>query len=487
MPEIRAGHMIAGHRLLERIGSGRFGEVWKADYQGRNVALKLFDTRLHPDHVRREAFAQSSLSRLDGRSGRFFPRIEAVELDHTPPYLRMELVEGRSLEDVLAERTLPLSDRLALGRNILEALAVAHGHGFVHGDLSPGNVLIAADGSVKLIDVGFGGRSEEGMRDIERSGEADEQWMGVASPLYAAPERFRAEFLAGGAKAADVFSFGKILYALMTGETPLVIKPVSRKRPALSAAWDDFLFRCLEEDPGRRFSDAPAALADFDRIHGAELREGEFRAECPECGARMSIPGRWDGERFTCRGCALTLEVLFYDEERRHASTAVVADAQEAMREEIEFLDEDPPRPAADDRARKFCLACGRGIYAEAKKCRHCGTWVDETARKFVAALRSRRRLDHESAAAARRSYMLPALATFLAYFLFWVPGAILNFYYLYEARRTAKLAGARPSGTAVLEIMMCLGVYLPLGFLAAALFCLGAADSIASFARRLL
>jgi len=466
MPDVRAGQRVAGHRLLERIGGGHFGDVWKADFEGRPVAVKVFRARGRASSFRREAFAQYALGRLSGPEAAFFPRVEAVELDHEPPYLRMELIDGRPLEDALLNPALVLERRLALGRAILEALAAVHRHGFVHGDLSPRNVLVAPDGTVRLIDVGFGALFDEGVRDIEVSGTAEEQSMGVAAPLYAAPERFGSEFLRGCGKPADVFSFGKILYALLTGQPPFVIKPVSRALPALGAAWDDFLFRCLEESPDRRFPDAAAALAEFDRLHRPEPSPGEFRAECPECGARASIPGGWAGERFACPGCRLTLEVLFYDEAGRHASTAVVADAQEAARPEVEFLD-DPRPPASDGRARKFCPSCGRSIWTEARKCRHCGVWVDETAQALVAARGDARRREREDAVLRRRSFVGAAAVTFLAYFVFWIPGALLNWEYLREAEQVRRVTGEPPSGHGLLKGMMVLFAWLPLGIVA--------------------
>src|SRR5262245_19325234 len=359
MPDASAGPRIAGHRLNRRIGRGLFGEVWAGEYEGRPVAVKIIHAHGHAPALRRQACAQEALSRVPGPDAAYFPRVETVDFDHDPPFLRMELVDARPLEDAMRDPAFALDDRLRAARRILEALAAVHRHGFIHGDLSPGNVLVAPDGAAKLIDVGCGALPDEGESEIEMSGPEETQSMGVAAPLYAAPERFRSEFLRGCGRAADVFSFGKLFYALVTGQAPFVIKPVSRAVPALGAVWDDFVFACLEEDPLRRPPHAAAALVDFDRIHRtAESRE--FRAMCPECGARASVPAGWEGERFDCAGCGLTLEVLFYDDEARHASTAVVTEPPP----DVEFIDDPAPRPA-DERARKFCPSCGRGIWVE--------------------------------------------------------------------------------------------------------------------------
>jgi predicted Ser/Thr protein kinase len=463
MPDSNAGPRIAGHRLERRLGGGHFGDVWKADFEGRPVAVKIFNTRGRIPALRREAFAQAALGRVAGPDAAFFPRVEAVEFDHEPPFIRMELVDAAPLEDVIRNGSLPLERRLGIARRVLEALAAVHRHGFVHGDLSPGNVLVAADGSVKLIDVGCVSLFDDGARDIEMSGPAEDQSMGVAAPLYASPERFRSEFLRGCGRQADVFSFGKLFYALVTGQAPFVIKPVSRAVPALGSGWDDFVFSCLEEDPARRPAHAAAALAEFDRLDQPLSRSGEFRAACPECGARTMVPGGWEGERFDCQGCGLTLEVLFYDEEARHASTAVVA---EAPRPDVEFV-EDPSPGESDARTLKFCPACGRGIWVEARKCRHCGVWVDEAARTVMAARERTRSVELDDAAARERRFVAPAVATFLAYFLFWVPGVILNWEYLREAKRVRRLRGSPPAGHDALQAMMVLFTWVPIGVVA--------------------
>ena len=452
MSQTAIGDVLHGHWLHEKLGEGRYGVVWRAEFQGRPVALKVFGAGRPRAQLKREAFAQHALGRLPGADGRWFPRIEHVDIDAEPPYIRMELIDGVPLEDLLANPSLSLDERLAVGERVLQAVAAVHRNDFVHGDLSPLNVLVTADRQVRLIDVGFGA-AVDAAPDIALSAtEKDAPDAGVASPLYSAPERFRLDAPGGLGRPADVFSFGKLLYRLITGEQPFVIKPVSLKFRALGAKWDDFLFRCLEEKPENRFADADAALVEYRRIWRPALAPGEYRAECPECRAAQSIPGGWAGERFDCRRCAVRLEVLFYDDASRYATTATVAPGEPPP--PILFLDAD-----VSPRARKYCPKCGGEMRVEAKKCRHCGAWADEEARRLHDA-RAPRPEPPASLATA-------ALFTFLGYLLFWVPGAILNWHFLGEARTARERTGQLPEGTVALRALIWVFFYLPLLILA--------------------
>jgi ribosomal protein L40E len=459
MRDVANGQVVHGHKLLEKIGEGAYGEVWRAEYLDHPVALKLFNRGRRPAHLRRELFAQYALGRLDGAEARWFPRVDHIDLDAEPPYMRMELIDGVPLEELLGNPTLSLEARLGIGEKVLEALAVVHAHDFAHGDLSPQNVLVAPDHSVRLIDVGYGALFEDAA-DITVSTSAEDAPSGVASPLYSAPERFKTAPAEGFGKPSDIFSFGKLLYRLITSEQPFVIKPVSLKFRALGTKWDDFLFRCLEERPETRFADAATALAEYRRISRVELAPGEYRAECAECGADQSIPGGWAGERFDCRRCSRTIEVLFYDDVSRYATTAVVNPVSRPEPPPILFLEEE-----ADARTKKFCLQCGGEMRPAAKKCRHCGAWVEDQARRIRETASGAARFPSVPA----RSYVLPVVVTALAYFLFWVPGAILNWYFLDDARRVENATGRTPSGVWALRLMMCVLVYLP--FLALAAF----------------
>lgn len=437
-----SGDLVHGHRLIERIGGGHFGEVWRADHLGHPVALKILHGRPRSSP---EILAQVALGRLPGGESAYFPRVDHVDLEADPPYLRMEFIHGRPLEEALTNPALSLERRLEIGSKILEGLAIIHRHDFIHGDLSPSNILCTPDGGVRLIDVGFGKILDEGTDPVPSSTAEMQANLGVASPLYAAPERFKAEFLEGCGEAADVFSFGKILYRLITGESPFVIKPVSLRFKALGGAWDDFLFRCLEERPENRFADAGEALEVYRRIYRPEPVRGQYRSACPQCKRKMNLPGGWAGERFPCGSCGAQLEVLFYDEDSREAVVDFV----------MSFLE--GPGASAEEivtaRAVKFCPACGESILVEAKRCRHCGTWADEYARKIARPA---------PRCVPNRSFASQACYTVLGYLFFWLPGAILNCCFWAEARRVRRETGREPEGMVALTVMLWLFSILP-------------------------
>jgi serine/threonine-protein kinase len=411
------GSTVHGHRLLDRLGSGRSGSVWRADFAGRPCALKLVTAPRDPAALRRELDVQAALSRLPAADARWFPRVEKVDLDADPAYVRMELVDGVSLD---AAPPAALEVRLAVAERVLRALDAVHRAGFVHGDLAPRNVLVSPSGAVKLIDVGYGGDAAADIAVSAAPGDASAS-AGVATPLYAAPERFAPE---GPGPAADVFSYGKLFYRLLSGEQPHAVKSLARRSRAL-APWDAFLFRCLEERPADRFASAGEALREFLRILKPALGPGELRADCPECGASTPLRAPSPGERFDCRGCGRRLEVLLSDPASRTASTATVAPGEPPR--DVVFVEDPPPAPAPAPAAAP--------------------------------------------PRPAPPSFSMAALVTLLGYFALWVPGAILNLHFLGRARRARRESGRDPEGADALRLLFWAFFVVPLLFAAVGIF----------------
>ncbi|XVQ09466.1 serine/threonine-protein kinase [Spirillospora sp. CA-255316] len=206
--------------LLERLGSGGMGTVWRAQDLAlhREVALKevrVADAPPDEDPVRaakmrervlREARA---LARLDHPSVVTVHHIvDSSETAH--PWIVMELVRGRSLEDRLQDGTMPPAEAAETGRGILAALRAAHAAGICHRDVKPANVLLREDGSPVLTDFGIAALRES--TRVTATGGL------VGSPLYIAPERLRGE---EGNPASDFWSLGMLLYVAVEGHHPM--------------------------------------------------------------------------------------------------------------------------------------------------------------------------------------------------------------------------------------------------------------------------
>ena len=260
-------------RLAEVLGAGASGQVWAAldTRVGRKVALKV----LHP-HLRDDA-SRERLRREARTATTGHPNMAAVHDLHEAEgriFLSMELVEGRSLRALLGEgQTLSIEEVVAVGRDVASALEHLHGHGFVHRDVKPGNILITPDGTAKLCDLGLS-------RSVTPGGTVTATSMVVGTPAYMAPEQGRNTNLS---PATDVYALGLTLYRALTGVVPLEgesavdtlitrqkcrVESVRKKRPGCPRWLARLLDDMLDPAPTRR---PPAAVVS------RALRESHWR------------------------------------------------------------------------------------------------------------------------------------------------------------------------------------------------------------------
>jgi serine/threonine protein kinase len=207
-----AGDMVDGRfELLGRLGSGGMGTVWRArdSVLHREVALKA---------VRHDAAASHSVRERVLREARALARISHPNVvmihhiidDDPHPWLVMELVDGVSLQERLADGPLAPSEAARLGRQVLAALRAAVAAGIQHRDVKPANILLRADGSAVLTD--FGIAALQGSTALTATGEL------IGSPEYIAPERIRGN---DDDPASDLWSLGLVLYVCAEGISPL--------------------------------------------------------------------------------------------------------------------------------------------------------------------------------------------------------------------------------------------------------------------------
>jgi serine/threonine protein kinase len=215
------GETIAHYRITAKIGEGGMGEVYRAidTKLGRDVALKFLPDHFadEPDRLsrfQREAQVLASLNHPN------IAQIYGLEESGNARCIVMELVEGDTLADRIARGPIPVEDALNIARYICEALEAAHERGIVHRDLKPANVKITPEGKVKVLDFGLAKAIQSAPANANLSNSPTLTAMGtnagmiVGTAAYMSPEQARGENTDG---RTDVFSFGCVLYEMLTG------------------------------------------------------------------------------------------------------------------------------------------------------------------------------------------------------------------------------------------------------------------------------
>lgn len=235
---MKKGDVVAGYELVEPAGRGAAGEVWKAIRDGKTAAVKV------------AAGGDGFLLRVESASLRKLdhPNIVRV-LDAGPDYVVSEWVDSAPPRGALEE-----AQARSVASQILQALRHAHGRGVIHGDLKPANVLVTAGGTAKVCDFAYG-RRDTSVRSSLYAG-AEERKELVGSVGYLAPEVVQGD---EPDERSDLYSFGVLLYELLTGRLPPALTPPGRVNPRLDPAWDGYLARLLA-DREKRFASAEEAL-----------------------------------------------------------------------------------------------------------------------------------------------------------------------------------------------------------------------------------
>jgi serine/threonine protein kinase/tetratricopeptide (TPR) repeat protein len=214
-PAAIPGKQIGHYRLLERIGTGGMGDVWRAERGDgefeQQVAIKLIRPLLDSPHLRgRFARERRILARLDHPN--IARLLDGGVSDDGTPWYAMEFVRGIDIVRYAQSHALDTRARVELLLQVCEAVAHAHSQLVVHRDLKPSNILVDADARARVLDFGIARMLDE---------TADSQLTGTGvrmfSPLYAAPEQIRGE---SSSTATDVYALGVILFELLTGEVP---------------------------------------------------------------------------------------------------------------------------------------------------------------------------------------------------------------------------------------------------------------------------
>ena len=281
-----------GHYRIERLlGSGGMGEVYVADdlKLGRRVALKILSTELTGDPNRRERFEREARAAAALNHPNIVT-IHSVEEVDGIPFLTLELLDGKTLNEIIPAQGLPLDRLLTLAIPLTDAVGAAHQAGITHRDLKPANVMITADGRVKVLDFGLAKVREEAQANAETlmpTAALTGEGRIVGTVMYMSPEQAEGKPVD---QRSDVFSLGIILYEMATGVRPFAgdtqmsilsaimkdtPKPITEARVGLPRELSKIVSRCLAKDPEDRYQAAKDLRNDLRALKN-ELTSGEI-------------------------------------------------------------------------------------------------------------------------------------------------------------------------------------------------------------------
>jgi Tol biopolymer transport system component/predicted Ser/Thr protein kinase len=320
---LSAGARLGPFEILSPIGAGGMGEVYRArdTRLSREVAIKVLPAEVSSDADRRNRFEQEARS----ASALNHPNIVTlydIGTHEGTLYIAMEVIEGRSLRELLTGDLLPSRKILDIAVQIAEGLAKAHSAGIVHRDLKPENVIVSKDGFVKILDFGLAKLTQQTTSDASNLPTMAEPatrpgtvlgTVGYMSPEQASgqPVDFR----------SDQFSFGSILYEMATGkrafqkatgvETMSAIireepEPIARANPAAPAPLRWIVERCLAKDPDERYASTRDLARDLRSIRD-HLSETSVSTEA--VAAPAAVARRRRGLLAACIAGALLLAV----------------------------------------------------------------------------------------------------------------------------------------------------------------------------------
>ena len=256
-PGTKLGHF----EILSAIGEGGMGEVYRAhdDKLGRDVAIKVIRADAIESTDRRERFVREAKAAAVLNHPNIATVYEIDEADGLT-FIAMELIEGVKLSDLIASGNLSTERAVEIAIDVAEGLSAAHAKNIVHRDLKPANIMILEDGRPKIIDFGLAKLLETGS-EAETATKA-QAMMGTVA--YMSPEQARSGEID---HRSDLFSFGIVLYEMLTGEKPFegpsapetlnaIINVSALRLPSTLASFQPILDRCLAKDAGARYTGA---------------------------------------------------------------------------------------------------------------------------------------------------------------------------------------------------------------------------------------
>ena len=283
------GRTLSHYEVLEKIGSGGMGEVFRArdTRLGRDVAIKVLSADVVADANRRRRFEQEARA-ASALNHPNIVHIYEIGEDEGTPFIAMEYIEGVTLRELFSSGALAPKKMLELAVQIAQGLAKAHAADIVHRDLKPENLMLTTDGHVKILDFGLAkllspAQSDPDGPTFTKHGTDPGTVMGTAS--YMSPEQTLGKSLDA---RTDVFSFGVVLYEMATGDAPFrgdtpasLFDEILHKAPRLPSqplptSVDPIIHKALQKEPDDRYPSAKEFLADLEAVSsGSDLGRDE--------------------------------------------------------------------------------------------------------------------------------------------------------------------------------------------------------------------
>ena len=299
------GESLGHYRVLEKLGQGGMGVVYKAldTRLDRPVSLKILppDRVADPERKRRfvqEAKAASALNHPN------IVTIYDIGSHNGVDFIAMEFIDGKTLDQLIPRHGMRLNDVLRFAIQIADALDKAHSSGIMHRDLKPSNVMVDNSGRVKLLDFGLAkltDRTDAGEQDLTLTQQAKtDEGMVIGTVSYMSPEQAEGKKIDA---RSDIFSFGALLYEMLTGrrafhgDTPastlaavinLAPKPLAELAPETPRDLEKIVMRCLRKERERRFQHISEARVSLEELK-EESESGRLSAFAPTPKRRRSL------------------------------------------------------------------------------------------------------------------------------------------------------------------------------------------------------